>query len=98
MDEEGIYHFEAVHDSHQSISIASDQSLTISESVPEINIQWSTCTLRCCYLEAMSLIIDCMLIIYCTICSKARTKAVSFYFHSHVAHTECFPEDLLPCV
>ena len=49
VDEEGIYHFEAVHDSHQSISVASDQSLTIYESVPEINIQRNTCTFRCYY-------------------------------------------------
>ena len=49
MDEEGIYHFEAVHDSHQSISVASDQSLTIYESVPEINVQRNTCTFRCYY-------------------------------------------------
>lgn len=49
MDEEGIYNFEAVHDSHQSISVASDQSLTISDSVPGGDVQLNTCTFRCYY-------------------------------------------------
>lgn len=49
MDEEGIYHFDAVRDSHQSINVASDQSLTIYESVPEIDVQQNTCTFRCYY-------------------------------------------------
>lgn len=34
---------------NKSISVASDQSLTIYESVPEIDVQQNTCTFRCYY-------------------------------------------------
>lgn len=44
--EEGIYNSGAVHYTPQSISIASDQGLTISDSIPEGNVQLSTCTFR----------------------------------------------------
>lgn len=44
--EGGIYHSGAVHYPPQSISVASDQSLTISDSIPEGNVQLNTCTLR----------------------------------------------------
>ena len=44
--EEGIYNSGAVHYSPQSISVASDQSSVISDSIPEDNVQLSTCTFR----------------------------------------------------
>lgn len=45
----------------------------------------------------MSLIIDCMLIIYCTIVPKPELKlSVSTFIHMY--HTERFPEDPLPSV